>query len=85
LAGLLQAAGARHWRLVPGQLLRARQWGNEIVVYNDMSGDTHLVDAQTMDLLRQFQAGATLAADGDEPDDMLASLAKNFLIELVAC
>lgn len=85
------SAGLRHWRLVPGQLLRARQWGDEFVVYNDLSGDTHLLDAGAMDLLHQLQAGATLAADDDDgadleaPDTMLASLASNSLIELVAC
>lgn len=86
----MRHSGGAHWRLVPGQLLRARQWGDEFVVYNDLSGDTHLVDAGAMDLLRQLQAGATLAAAADAadleaPDAMLASLANNFLIELVAC
>lgn len=81
-----QAAGERHWRLVPGQRLRARQWGDEFVVYNDMSGDTHLVDAEAMEFLRELQAGATLTADdADQRDALLAALANNFLIELVAC
>lgn len=89
-------AGAPRWRLVPGQLLRARQWDAEFVVYNDLSGDTHLIDAAAMDFLLQLQARAVddaglayAAPEGDaepsELDDVLATLANNFLIEWVAC
>lgn len=87
-----ETSGARRWRLTPGQLLRARQWDGEFVVYNDLSGDTHLIGAAAMDFLLQLQAQAGLAepahAAGDEPgqrDDLLATLASNFLIECIAC
>ena len=52
-----ETSGARRWRLVPGQLLRARQWDDEFVVYNDLSGDTHLLDAAAMDILLRIASG----------------------------
>lgn len=89
-------AGAPRWRLVRGQLLRARQWDAEFVVYNDLSGDTHLIDAAAMDFLLQLQARAGddgglahAAPEGDaepsELDDALETLVNNFLIEWIAC
>jgi PqqD family protein of HPr-rel-A system len=32
------------WRLRRGQLVRHRQWDDEFVVFNDLSGDCHLLD-----------------------------------------
>lgn len=87
-----ETSGALRWRLVPGQLLRARQWDGEFVLYNDLSGDTHLIDAAAMDFLLQLQAGGAADAhlpidDGErsERDEVLATLARNYLIECVTC
>lgn len=89
-----EAAGAQRWRLVQGQLLLARRWGDEVVVYNDLSGDTHLLDASAMDLLLALQADATptgvaFAAppdwDAGAFDDLLDTLASHHLIESAAC
>jgi hypothetical protein len=100
LTGFCETIAARRWRLVPGQLLRARQWGGEFVVYNDLSGDTHLIDLAAMDFLLRLQACAGNAAgvavpgldaadaseeETAELDDVLATLANNFLIECIAC
>ena len=44
------------WRLAPGQSLLHRCWDGECVIYNDLSGDTHLLDEFTFELLRLLQA-----------------------------
>lgn len=44
------------WRAIADQGLRYRAWDNEIIVYNALSGDTHLLDlaaAQVLALLQQ--------------------------------
>lgn len=81
-----ETSGALRWRLVPGQLLRARQWDDEVVVYNDLSGDTHLIDAAAMAILRALQAapdGMEFSVDAD--DELLGTLASNSLIEPASC
>jgi PqqD family protein of HPr-rel-A system len=54
------------WRIQPGQALRFRQFGDDIVLYNDLSGDTHLLGDTAMHLLSVLQQGPatreTLAA-----------------------
>lgn len=45
------------WRLAPGQRLLHRCWNGECVIYNDLSGDTHLLDEFTFELLRLLQSG----------------------------
>lgn len=67
------------WRIAPGQQLAARGWNDEFVLYNDLSGDTHLLDGDSTALLAHLQAGpaslealvATFAGDID-PDDAAA-------------
>ena len=70
------------WRLAPGQRLLHRCWDGECVIYNDLSGDTHLLDEFTFELLRLLQAvpqtGSSLAAslgldaaDGILPDGLI--------------
>ena len=44
------------WQLTPGQSLLARQFGDEFVLYNDLSGDTHLLGASAMHALRLLQS-----------------------------
>jgi len=67
------------WCIAPGQLLAARGWNDEFVLYNDLSGDTHLLDGDSMALLVHLQqAPASLDAlvatfaDGIDPDDAAA-------------
>ena len=45
------------WRLAPGQVLRHREWQGEVVLYNDLSGDTHLFDASALHLLQILRNG----------------------------
>jgi PqqD family protein of HPr-rel-A system len=45
------------WRITPGQALRFRQFGDEAVLYNDLSGDTHLLGDSGMHLLSVLQHG----------------------------
>ena len=85
------------WRVTPGQALACREWDGEAVLYNDLSGNTHLLDGAALDLLHALRDqpadAATLAARladhvdaGDDDlvsliDDMLATLAGLDLIE----
>ena len=86
----------RRWRLVPGQSLDCREWDGEVVLYNDVSGSTHLVEGAALDVLQVLRAGprdaAALAAalrdhidaEGDLAsliDDMLVALARLDLVE----
>ena len=51
------------WQVVPGQHLAAREWDDEFVLYNNLSGDTHLLDGDSMALLTHLQsAPADIAA-----------------------
>lgn len=43
------------WRLASGQALQFRFWDDEFVVYNDLSGDTHLLDSTAMQILSKLQ------------------------------
>lgn len=85
------------WRLTPGQQLRRRQWDGECVLYNDLSGDTHLLGADALELLLALLAGPADAdalarrllatgLDADEPaevDALLAELEGLALVEAV--
>ena len=89
------------WRVVPGQGLVFREWDEEAVLYNDLSGATHLLDGAAVDVLLALRIGpadaATLAdrlaarfeADTDELramiEDMLASLARLDIVEPFPC
>ena len=81
------------WRLAPGQRLLHRCWDGECVIYNDLSGDTHVLDEFTFELLRLLQArpqtapalAAALdldAADGALPDSMAAQAFPGGLAEI---
>lgn len=55
------------WRVIPGQSLRCRQWDDETLLFNDLSGATHLLGPAALcllDLLRAGPAGEALLADG---------------------
>lgn len=85
------------WRLAPGQRLQYRCWDGECVLYNDLSGDTHLLDEFALALLEQLEAGPQAAAqlaavfelDAQEADAMLQTvlddLSALFLVEAVPC
>ena len=82
------------WRLAPGQRLVHRCHDGECVLFNDLSGATHLVDDITLDLLQALaeapQASNDLAGDPDPDtlaalDELLAGLAALYLIEAVEC
>jgi PqqD family protein of HPr-rel-A system len=45
------------WRLRPGQTLQFRHWDDEYVLYNDLSGDTHLLDDAAFELLLALNRG----------------------------
>jgi PqqD family protein of HPr-rel-A system len=45
------------WKLIEGQTICHRGWDDEYVVYNDVSGDTHLIGADAMQLLQCLRDG----------------------------
>lgn len=45
------------WRVVPGQSLQHRAWEDECVLYNSLSGDTHLLAANAIHVLLCLQQG----------------------------
>lgn len=82
------------WRLAPGQRLVHRCHDGECVLFNDLSGATHLVDDITLGLLQALaeapQTANDLAGDPDPDtlaalDELLAGLAALYLIEAVEC
>lgn len=83
------------WRLAPGQMLAHRGWDGEYVLYNDLSGDTHLLAAPALRLLQALhqcpRSEAALAAALPELEGeaalqaMLAGLEELSLIEFSPC
>jgi PqqD family protein of HPr-rel-A system len=84
------------WRLTPGQALRRRGWDGEHLLYNDLSGDTHLLTEPAIRLLlalqQQARPQAALAALAGlsesavaEVDALLADLEALSLVECGAC
>jgi PqqD family protein of HPr-rel-A system len=87
------------WRLTPGQALRRRAWDGEHLLYNDMSGDTHLLAEPAIQLLlalqQQARPQAALALLAGLPDSapdaadaidaLLADLEALSLVECIAC
>ncbi len=77
------------WQVLPGQSLHHRSWGDESVLYNDLTGDTHLLDADAIAVLLALQGGALAlpalcAALDDAPaPEVEAVLAELTLISLV--
>ncbi len=71
------------WRLVPGQALLHHGAGDEHLVFNDLSGDTHLIDAQAMQVLHALRAGPLapaqlqdLCGEAEAPESIDALLAE---------
>lgn len=89
------------WRLIPGQLLAYRCWDDEAVLYNDLSGATHLLGPAALCILEALRGGpardtalsvALLAEFEIEPSSLAAelaglldSLARLDLIETFPC
>lgn len=85
------------WQLMAGQSLDHQSWdGAEYVLYNNLSGDTHLLGVDAVDLLltlKQGSAGEPAllellngARDGDDlvaPDQLAALLAQLAVLSLV--
>ncbi|RZJ85217.1 MAG: HPr-rel-A system PqqD family peptide chaperone [Massilia sp.] len=97
-----QADGAvPAWRLMSGQLLAYRCWDDEALLYNDLSGATHLLGPAALCVLEALRTGpaavAALAASlrnefdvdqdslGEELDALLGALARLSLIEPCPC
>lgn len=68
------------WRLMPGLALRYRTWDNETyVLYNNLSGDTHLTDAaaiEVLELLCRSPAAAQALVSELQLDDTPDSIAQ---------
>jgi PqqD family protein of HPr-rel-A system len=95
LTDLAVTAGA--WRPVAGQRLARRAWEDEAVLFNDVTGATHLLSAATLWLLERLQAAPsdTVAlaralnaesdsgadVDADDLDALLHELHKMHLVE----
>jgi PqqD family protein of HPr-rel-A system len=83
------------WQVTPGQSLEHRGWDDEFVIYNDLSGDTHLIGGDALALLLCLQEGARdeaalrealdpTAREGDETlPVLLTELRALALIEVV--
>lgn len=94
-------AASETWRLRPGQNLHYRQWDGECVLYNDLSGSTHLLDEAALELLLALRRGpatcqalaAVLQAEFDidpavlalETDTLLRDLKHLYLVDTLAC
>jgi hypothetical protein len=78
-------AAALRWRLLPGQCLRHQRWHDECVVFNDLTGDTHLLDAVVLELLLAIQQEPIAVDELPDAASLLDRLAALGLIELVLC
>ena len=57
------------WQITPGQQLLLRAYGDESVLYNNFSGDTHLLGGSAIHLLELLSRAAAA------PDALFDSLA----------
>lgn len=83
------------WRLRHGQTLRHRQWDDEFLVFNDLSGDCHLLDEGGFAILARLQqagkpVSVTALAQGlalqfDDIDPADPSLIEQTLADLAGC
>ena len=87
---------ARNWRVVPGQSLACHEWDGEAVLFNSLSGATHLLSPVALWLLELLaEAPASVAAlasalqqesegehaDPEQLDALLHELQRLHLIE----
>lgn len=54
------------WRLAQGQRLLYHCWDGECLLYNDLSGDTHLLDEFAISLLEELRAAPQSAIQLEE-------------------
>jgi PqqD family protein of HPr-rel-A system len=81
------------WRLTPGQALLRYGWDGEYVLYNDLSGDTHLLTATACTLLDRLQAAPAnptalalaCAVDAGTAESLLIDLEQLSLVEYLPC
>jgi PqqD family protein of HPr-rel-A system len=89
------------WCLQPGQALQHRQWDGECVLYNDLSGDTHVLDEPALELLLALRRGPATraaleavlekefdidpAALADDTEYLLQHLKRLYLVDSAAC
>lgn len=73
---------AQQWCIVPGQLLRSRSWDGQSVLYNEVSGATHLLDEPMLELLHALRDGTLTPEEWNDPElqQTLADLAKLYLV-----
>lgn len=65
---LAMGAAAPHWRLGFGQQLQHHGWDtDEFLLFNDLAGDTHLVDQDALDVLHLLR---------EAPDDVAGLAAR---------
>jgi PqqD family protein of HPr-rel-A system len=55
MADLTQQLLSMRWRANQGGELIFRTWGDEVAVYDAVSGDTHLIDATAAQILQALQ------------------------------
>ncbi len=87
------AASASCFTLIAPERLHTRRWGDQAVVYDDRTGDTHLLGALAVDVLRQLERSpldrdALLErledADADTVDEVLVKLVESNLCTAVS-
>ncbi|KQV59017.1 MULTISPECIES: HPr-rel-A system PqqD family peptide chaperone [unclassified Duganella] len=73
----------QQWQLVPGQSLLHRSWDGQVVLYNEVSGATHLLDEQTLGLLQALRDGELGPDEWHDAELQLAcaDLGKLYLVE----
>ena len=79
------------WKLIDGQTLLHRCWDDEYVVYNDVSGDTHLLGTDAMQLLLQLRGGPgdedtlgrALRVEPDEQEALAVTLVELGALSLI--
>jgi PqqD family protein of HPr-rel-A system len=59
-----------YWRAAPDGALEWRQWGEEVVVFNEKTGSTHLLGAFPGEVFRRLLA----AESGATPDELANGL-----------
>jgi PqqD family protein of HPr-rel-A system len=79
------------WRLMSDQVLHFRSWDDEFIIYNSLSGDTHLLGstaAQILLKLQQAPSNATALTESLAPllhaemDDELVFQIEHILADL---
>lgn len=79
-----------NWRLISNQALQFRFWDDEFVVYNSISGDTHLLGSTAAHILLKLQqapSNATALTEALAPlhtelDEELVFQVEHILAEL---